>query len=110
MSLGTPEQGARLLFERRSADENQAEYQLTISETGGTWHAVVTIALPGGSVALDWKSGCPPLWLTEATGAFVRTMHAAWKRADKSVTAPQQIWPRRMHRWRAPRHSGRHLS
>lgn len=95
--------GGRFLFERMDATERTAAYRLTVTGEGEMWRAVAEVELPGGEFELRWEVTRPPEWMTQTAQAFLKTQLTAYRRADRTSTPPDRLWPRRIHRWRAPR-------
>lgn len=86
-----PQHGARIECELRSSTETTARYAIVIALPDRSIDAAATLDATARSVSLDAPSDTPP-WAVEATRNQLRTLLG---------DAP--AWPKRLHRWRAPR-------
>ena len=94
-----PIRGGRVLFERLSEDASAVRYRVVLYVPDAEWEGEVRFALPDmGAEYSAWKGdGTPPAWLVDMCRAFGITITAA----RKKESPPR--WPRRVHRWRAPK-------
>ena len=85
--------GARFAIDRLEVDEAGARYRVTIGEGEDACRA--DVRLGRGPLVLPDFDRPPPAWTIETLKGLLRTL--AKNHADAAD------WPRRVHRWRAPR-------
>lgn len=98
-----PKQGGRVLLERAEVADDRVRYRVTLYTPEAEWWSHGVISVQDGDVALEepWQGdggGGPPEWLVEGARAFLRTVWNGRRRE------PEPMWPRRVLRWREPRH------
>lgn len=88
-----------MLLEREAVGHTEVRYRVTLYDPRRQWRSAAVVSLGDGAIAFGaWAGeGPPPDWLIEGAAAFLRTLVRAHKRD------PDQGWPRRLLRWRAPR-------
>lgn len=84
--------GARFAFDRRTVEGPEATYAVSIAAP--EWTSVGTARLGPGRCELGPMSPALPAWAEETAVALLRTVAKNHAEGD---------WPRRVHRWRAPR-------
>jgi len=87
-----PDNGARVVLERESADERGARYRVTVYEPDEVSYG--TVASLGAEVAIDPWSAEPAPWIA----VFVERLLKS--HAKKHAGGP---WPRKVTRWREER-------
>jgi hypothetical protein len=92
-----PDHGGRILLVRDSIAEGHVRYVVELETRDAVHRGDLRIAEADGSVALGEFDGEPPAWLVAAVAPLARTL---WTGRQKDESLP---WPRRLHRWRAPR-------
>lgn len=85
--------GARFRFDRVSVDATGARYAVIIGEGEQAWHTEARLGL--GVTELDPFDPPAPVWAVDVARALLKTV--------AKNHAPSADWPRRVHRWRAPR-------
>jgi hypothetical protein len=85
--------GARFRFDRLAVEGSQASYAVLVELPEGSCSGTAHLG-PAG-VSLEPFSPPPPPWAIEQATALLRTV--------AKNHAGDGDWPRRVHRWRAPR-------
>jgi len=85
--------GARFRFDRVSVDDAGARYAVIIGEGEAAWHTSARLGV--GVTVLDAFDPPAPEWAVEVARMLLKTI--------AKNHAPSADWPRRVHRWRAPR-------
>lgn len=85
--------GARFRFDRVSVDEGGARYAVIIGEGDQAWHTRARLGV--GVTEIEPFDPPAPDWAVEVARALLRTV--------AKNHGPSADWPRRVHRWRAPR-------
>lgn len=86
-------EGARILFERLAVDAEGARYAVVIGEGEGACRAEARLGK--GLLEVGGFDAPPAAWALESAKGLLRTL--AKNHAESAD------WPRRVHRWRAPR-------
>lgn len=87
-----PKDGARIVLERQSVDED-VRYRVSIYEPDD--RSLTGTAVLGDVVSVAWDAEAPEAWLETFVGR--------WLKALPKKHAAAQSWPRKLTRWRAER-------
>lgn len=97
--LTTPVAGGRILLELEGTDPRatSARYRVTLFEAAREHVSAAVLDAASGECVLEEFGSDAPAWMVEAARAFLRSTLKA--RRDE----PDEPWPRRLLRWRAPK-------